>query len=59
MYQLIERITKEQSIEFDYMNQAWVIDGRYIACTHPDAMNCDCYGTRHAGELANLPTIKD
>lgn len=36
---------------YDYRNQAWVVDGRYVACSHPASMKCDCYGTMHAGEL--------
>jgi hypothetical protein len=35
---------------FDYDNQAWVIDGRYVSCGHPDGMECGCYGREHAGE---------
>ena len=45
---------------FDYVNQAWTVDGRYVACAHPDAPACKCYGNQHAGELApieNLPTV--
>jgi hypothetical protein len=45
---------------FDYVNQAWTVNGRYVVCEHP--VNCKCYGTRHAGELApieNLPTAND
>lgn len=45
---------------FDYVNQAWTMDGRYIACAHPG--KCNCYATQHAGELApieNLPTAGD
>ena len=35
---------------YDYKNQAWVISGRYVACGHPEAMNCRCYGKIHEGE---------
>jgi hypothetical protein len=35
---------------YDYRNQAWVENGVYVACAHPPAMHCDCFGTRHAGE---------
>ncbi len=35
---------------FDYINQAWVIDGQYDSCAHPPDMHCDCYGRQHAGE---------
>lgn len=37
-------------IGYDYNNQAWVVDGRYKCCGHPDSMNCRCYGRIHAGE---------
>lgn len=35
---------------YDYINQAWVKDGKYIRCGHPDDMDCDCYGRLHEGE---------
>ena len=35
---------------FDYKHQAWVEDGRYVACGHPDRPACGCYGSVHAGE---------
>ena len=47
---------------FDYVHQAWTLDGRYVRCGHPQAMYCDCYGKAHQGELANvndLPTAPD
>ncbi len=34
---------------FDYDNQAWVADGKYVRCGHPESMNCGCYGKEHAG----------
>ena len=36
---------------FDYDHQAWVADGRYVRCGHPDDMVCGCYGRTHAGEV--------
>lgn len=42
----------KRDIWFDYENQAWVIDGRYQRCGHPEAMDCGCYGRAHAGEVA-------
>lgn len=30
---------------FDYRNQAWIEDGRYMPCSHPKP--CTCYGTKH------------
>lgn len=35
---------------YDYINQAWVLDGRYIRCGHPETMDCHCYGKDHDGE---------
>lgn len=35
---------------YDYNNQAWVVDGKYARCGHPDSMNCGCYGRTHEGE---------
>lgn len=35
---------------FDYENQAWVDNGRYVSCGHPEAMSCNCYGRLHEGE---------
>lgn len=46
--------TTTQTIQYDYANQAWVIDGIYQACNHPKEMDCNCYGTEHAGEPALL-----
>jgi hypothetical protein len=38
------------TIQYDYKNQAWVVDGIYQACNHPESMECNCYGRIHAGE---------
>jgi putative ribosome biogenesis GTPase RsgA len=37
---------------YDYKNQAWVVSGKYIKCSHPTEMNCTCYGKLHEGEIA-------
>lgn len=37
---------------FDYTNQAWVVDGAYIRCGHPEEMDCKCFGKLHVGEPA-------
>jgi hypothetical protein len=34
---------------FDYTNQAWVVDGRYVRCGHPENMNCSCFGKTYEG----------
>jgi len=41
---------------YDYTNQAWVVNGHYIKCGHPDSMDCDCYGKLHAGEKCTEET---
>lgn len=35
---------------YDYTNQAWVRDGKYVDCGHPKTMDCRCYGRDHEGE---------
>jgi hypothetical protein len=35
---------------YDYTNQAWVLDGKYVDCGHPESTNCGCYGRIHEGE---------
>ncbi len=37
---------------YDYTRQAWVKDGVYVRCGHPESMKCGCYGRDHAGELS-------
>jgi hypothetical protein len=39
---------------FDYDKQAWVADGKYVRCGHPETMNCKCHGKAHAGESVSL-----
>ena len=35
---------------YDYENQSWVKDGKYLRCGHPESMNCQCYGKLHDGQ---------
>lgn len=35
---------------FDYDKQAWVEDGKYLDCGHPQTMACGCYGREHVGQ---------
>ena len=35
---------------FDYTRQAWVVDGSYVRCGHPETMRCGCFGREHTGE---------
>jgi len=44
---------------FDYDNQAWIQNDRYLRCHHPAEMNCQCYGRLHNGELADAETINN
>ena len=37
---------------YDYDRQAWVKEGRYIRCGHPEAMKCSCYGRIHEGRAS-------
>lgn len=54
IYQPIElapRVAPSKSVLFDYTNQAWVVDGRYVRCGHPASMACRCFGLIHEGEI--------
>ena len=45
---------------YDYTNQAWIMDGVYVRCGHPELgerlpdgqvwMGCQCWGRLHEGE---------
>jgi len=37
---------------FDYANQAWIEDGRYMPCGHEKP--CECYGTKHELEIVRI-----
>lgn len=39
-------------MQYDYKNQAWIKDGKYVKCGHPESMDCQCYGKEHEGETA-------
>ena len=43
-------MTYQTGTHFDYTNQAWIVNGRYVRCGHVDAMNCGCFGKLHEGE---------
>lgn len=34
---------------YDYDNQAWVKNGKYIRCAHSYFHNCKCYGKINEG----------
>ena len=46
------RVNGEPITQYDYDNQAWIVDGKYVACNHPMAMHCQCYGRINAGKRA-------
>lgn len=35
---------------YDYVNKAWVVDGKYKRCGHKESMDCTCFGKVHEGE---------
>jgi hypothetical protein len=39
---------------YDYIRQAWVKDGVYVSCGHPESIPCTCYGRKHEGEIARV-----
>lgn len=38
------------SEQYDYTNQAWVVDGKYVRCGHKAEIGCKCFGRQHEGE---------
>lgn len=44
---------------YDYKRQAWVKNGRYQRCGHPDSMVCGCYGREHIGEPVTVESLGD
>ena len=43
---------------YDYKNQAWVLNGRYVECGHPSSMDCGCYGREHKDEETPVGSLK-
>ena len=39
---------------FDYENQAWVRNGRYERCGHPENMKCSCHGRKYENDRVEL-----
>lgn len=55
--------TKGQLLNgFDYENQAWMVDGKYTRCGHPETMKCGCCGRRFAAltaaEIETLSSVE-
>ena len=44
---------------YDYDRQAWVHNGRYVRCGHPEARQCGCYGREHEGEATVAPDLTE
>jgi hypothetical protein len=59
---------------FDYRNQSWTFNGKYVDCGHPPAGTvmgpgspapgelfdgCACYGKQHAGEIVSASTVAE
>lgn len=38
-----------ETTQYDYTNQAWVVNGRYIACGHA-RIDCGCWSRKHEGQ---------
>lgn len=44
---------------YDYSRQAWVREGKYVRCGHPETMRCGCYGRAHEGEACSEPPFNE
>lgn len=54
---MIDRLARD--FTFDYKNQAWIRDGRYLDCSHPNSMDCQCYGRKYEGlTVAQVAEVK-
>ena len=38
----------EETVQYDYTNQAWVINGRYVPCGHV-RIDCGCWSRMYEG----------
>lgn len=47
-------VKTQSGTQYDYTNQAWVVDGRYANCAHPALMNCGCFGRINEGKEAPI-----
>ena len=52
----MSRISRDQVVNgklvngYDYINQAWVMDGIYQDCGHAENFICSCFGRKHKGQ---------
>ena len=57
--EVIQRLTDPfahpvfEGSRFDYRNQAWLVNGTYQDCGHPEAVDCECFGRIHEGEMCD------
>lgn len=47
----IEKLCTVVSVSvYDYTNQSWTRNGRYVRCGHPEEVDCHCFGRLHEDE---------
>ena len=57
--EVIQRLTDPlahpilEGSRYDYRNQAWLVNGVYQDCGHPEAVDCQCFGRIHEGEVCD------
>lgn len=44
---------------YDYRVGAWVLDGFYCSCAHPEWVDCACFGRDHASERVPASSFPD
>lgn len=44
---------------FDFLHQAWVVNGVYADCGHLFPENCQCYGRLHRGEAPGPEALRE
>jgi len=42
----------KNKLSYDYKNQVWIKEGKYLDCGHPETMDCQCYGRLNSGKKA-------
>lgn len=48
----------KRQVEYDYVHQAWIVNGRYHDCAHANHVECNCYGRAHRGETARIECLE-
>jgi hypothetical protein len=57
-----EQMNRHTDPRYDYEHQAWTSQEpddvrRYVACGHPESMQCRCYGTIHRGQSVSKSVL--